>query len=274
MGIKEYKPTSPAIRQMTGLDFAELTTRVPERSLLERKLRSGGRNNTGRVTAKYRGGGAKRCYRRVDFKRDKEGVAGKVAAIEYDPNRSAHLARVVYGDGEKRYILAPADLRVGDTVTAGPAAEIRPGNALPLNGIPVGTTIHCIELKPKAGGKLVRAAGQAAQLISKEEGYAHVRLPSGEVRKIWGVCQATVGQVGNLSHENVVIGKAGRMRHMGWRPVVRGTAMNPVDHPHGGGEGRTKGGRHPVSWKGLPNKGKKTRSNRRTDRYILKRRKG
>lgn len=274
MGIKEYNPTSPAIRQMTRLDFSELTRGHGEKSLLERKLRSGGRNNTGRITARYRGGGAKRFYRRIDFKRDKEGVPGKVTSIEYDPNRSAHVALVTYQDGEKRYILAPVGLKVGDPILSAAKADIQTGNALPLNAIPVGTAIHCIELKPKAGGKLVRSAGQAAQLLGKEEGYVQVRLPSGEVRKIWGQCMATVGQVGNLSHENVVIGKAGRMRHMGWRPVVRGTAMNPVDHPHGGGEGRTKGGRHPVSWRGLPNKGKKTRWNRRTDRYILKRRKG
>ncbi|MBI4223314.1 MAG: 50S ribosomal protein L2 [Deltaproteobacteria bacterium] len=274
MGIKEYNPTSPGIRQMTGLDFSELTRRTPEKSLVERRLRTGGRNNTGRITAKYRGGGAKQAYRLVDFKRDKDGVPGKVASVEYDPNRSAHIALISYLDGEKRYILAPLQLKVGDDVLSGEKADIRPGNALPLNAIPVGTLIHCIELKAKAGGKLVRAAGQSAQLIGKEKGYAHVRLPSGEVRKVWLACRATIGQVGNVSHENVVIGKAGRTRHMGRLPVVRGTAMNPVDHPHGGGEGRTKGGRHPVSWKGFPNKGKKTRRNRRTTRYILKTRKG
>lgn len=270
MGIREFSPTSPGIRQMTRLDFSELTRRHPEKSLLERGLRHGGRNNTGQMTLRFRGGGTKQAYRLIDFKRDKAEVVGKVIAIEYDPNRTAFIALIQYRDGEKRYILAPLGLKLDDEVVTSEKAEIRPGNCLPLRAVPVGTQIHCIELKPRAGGKLVRSAGMSAQLIGKEEGYGHVRLPSGEVRKILLACQATVGQVGNLAHENVVVGKAGRTRYRGFRPHVRGTAMNPVDHPHGGGEGRTKGGRHPVSPQGLLAKGKKTRNNPRTDAVILK----
>lgn len=273
MGIKAYNPVTPGTRQMTVADFSELTKKSPEKSLLDRRLRTGGRNNTGRMTLRFRGGGTKRFYRLIDFKRDKEGIAAKVQTIEYDPNRSAYIALVQYADGEKRYILAPLGLKVGDPVIASEQAEIRPGNCLSLGAIPVGAELHNIELKPGRGGKLVRAAGMTAQLIGKEEAYAHVRLPSGEIRKILLQCRATIGQVGNLSHENIVVGKAGRTRYAGFRPHVRGTAMNPVDHPHGGGEGRTKGGRHPVSPEGLLAKGKKTRNNPRTDSYILKRRK-
>lgn len=273
MGTRALAPTSPGVRQMTILDWQEVTKPKPEKSLLERALRHGGRNNTGQMTLRFRGGGAKQRYRLIDFKRAKAEVPGKVIGIEYDPNRSAFIALIQYRDGEKRYILAPLGLKVDDEIVASEQAEIRPGNCLPLRAIPVGTLIHCLELKPKAGGKLVRSAGMAAQLVGKQEGYAHVRLPSGEVRKILLACQATVGQVGNLAHENIVIGKAGRVRHWGDRPHVRGTAMNPVDHPHGGGEGRTKGGRHPVTPQGFPTKGKKTRNNKRTDRYILKTRK-
>lgn len=270
MGVKSFNPTSAAIRQMTILDFSDLTKKRPEKKLTERTWRTGGRNNTGRITSRYRSRGAKRLYRQIDFRRDKEGVPGKVAALEYDPNRSANIALVHYRDGEKRYILAPLDLKIGQEVMSSSTADIQAGNCLPLTNIPVGATIHNIELKPKAGGKLVRSAGMGAQLVGKEEPYAHIRLPSGEVRKIFLMCRATIGQVGNLDHENIVIGKAGRMRHMGWSPHVRGTAMNPVDHPHGGGEGRTKGGRHPVTPWGFSTKGKKTRNNARTDKYIMK----
>lgn len=273
MGVKEFNPTSPGVRQMTMLDFSELTKKAPEKSLIERRLRTGGRNNTGRITSRFRGGGAKRAYRLIDFKRDKEGVPGKVMAIEYDPNRNAFIALICYRDGEKRYLLAPVDLHVGDEVISSATAEIRPGNCLPLQAVPVGALIHNLELKPNRGGQLVRSAGMSAQLIGKEEGYAQVRLPSGEIRKILLTCRATIGQVGNLAHENIVVGKAGRTRYKGRRPHVRGTAMNPVDHPHGGGEGRTKGGRHPVSPWGQLAKGKKTRNRPATDKYILTRRK-
>lgn len=272
MAIKEFNPTSPGVRQMTVLDFAEITKTKPEKALVEGFRRQGGRNNTGRMTMRHRGGGAKRLFRTIDFKRDKENVMGKVTAIEYDPNRSANIALIQYEDGEKRYILAPLGLEVGHPVIASSKAEIRAGNCLPLANVPVGSTIHNVELKPGKGGQLVRSAGMAAQLIAKEEVRGHVRLPSGEVRMIHLTCRATIGQVGNLNHENIVIGKAGRQRHLGWRPFVRGTAMNPIDHPHGGGEGRTKGGRHPVTPWGFPTKGKKTRNNTRTDGWILKRR--
>ena len=270
--MKEFRPTSPGVRQMTILDFAEITAVEPEKSLTRIRLRKGGRNNTGRITAKYRGGGAKRLYRQIDFKRDKIGIAGKVVTIEYDPNRTANIALVHYKDGEKRYILAPVDLHVGDTIIASHEAEIRAGNSLPIANIPVGSLMHNLEVKPGKGGQMVRSAGMSAQLIGKEETYANIRLPSGELRKILLTCRATIGQVGNLAHENIVWGKAGRVRHLGIRPTVRATAMNPVDHPHGGGEGRTKGGRHPVNVRGFPCKGKKTRRNPRTDQFILKRR--
>jgi len=272
-GVRAFNPRTPGTRQMTVLDFSEITKTVPEKSLTERRLRHGGRNNTGRITSRFRGGEAKRAYRLVDFRREKEKIPGKVAAIEYDPNRNANIALIFYVDGEKRYILAPVGLEVGHTIIAADVCDIKPGNCLPLGFIPVGSLVHNIELKPKAGGKLVRSAGMAAQVLGKEESYANIRLPSGEVRKILLTCKATIGQVGNLAFENVVTGKAGRTRHKGRRPHVRGTAMNPVDHPHGGGEGRTKGGRHPVSPWGQLAKGKKTRNNARTDKFILERRK-
>jgi large subunit ribosomal protein L2 len=273
MALRSFKPTSPGIRFKTVLDFAEITKVRPEKSLTHGIPRSGGRNNEGHETVRFRGGGHKRLYRIIDFKRDKRNVPAKVAAIEYDPNRSAHIALLHYADGEKRYILAPLGLSVGDKVIAAEKAEILPGNALPLANIPVGAMVHNVELKPGHGGQLVRAAGAAAQVMAKEGKYVTLRLPSGEMRLVLASCWATVGQVGNLDHINVSIGKAGRSRWLGRRPHVRGTAMNPVDHPHGGGEGRTKGGRHPVSPWGQPTKGYKTRRNKRTDRFIVKRRK-
>lgn len=270
MGTKKYKPTSPSMRQMTTNDFADITRKRPEKGLLAHLTQSGGRNNNGRITSRFRGGGAKRRYRLIDFRRDKENIPGKVVSVEYDPNRSANIALIHYVDGEKRYILAPAGLKVGQEVLASEKAEIMAGNCLTLGSIPVGSILHNIELKPGAGGKLVRSAGLGAQLVGKEDPYAHIRLPSGEIRQILLACRATIGPVGNQSHENVVIGNAGRNRHFGWRPHVRGTAMNPVDHPHGGGEGRTKGGRHPVTPWGFCTKGKKTRNNKRTNQYIMK----
>ncbi len=273
MGIKRYKPVTPGMRHRTGYTFEEITKTEPERSLIEPLKKHAGRNNQGRITVRHRGGGNKRYYRIIDFKRDKRGIPAKVIAIEYDPNRTARIALLQYADGEKRYIIAPVGLRVGDTVMAGPDAEIRPGNALPLANIPVGTVIHNIELTPGKGGQLVRAAGTAAQLLAKEGDYAHVALPSGEVRLIHLSCYATIGQVGNVEHAQIKIGKAGRKRHMGWRPTVRGSAMNPVDHPHGGGEGKAPIGmpspKSPWGWKTL---GKKTRRNKRTDKFILQRR--
>jgi large subunit ribosomal protein L2 len=236
---------------------------------VEGKTSSGGRNNKGQITIRFRGGGHKRLYRVVDFRRDKTGVPARVAAIEYDPNRSARIALLHYVDGEKRYILAPVGLEVGQTVVSGPQADIRPGNALPLENIPAGTTIHNIELRPGKGGQMVRSAGAAAQLVSKEGGMALVKLPSGEVRRVPSNCYATIGQVGNLDHENVSLGKAGRKRWLGRRPHNRGVSMNPIDHPHGGGEGRTSGGRHPVTPWGQPTRGYKTRNNKRTDRFIV-----
>ena len=260
---------------MTMLDFSELTRKEPERSLVEPLRKDAGRNNQGRITVRHRGGGHKRLYRVIDFRRDKDGVPARVAAIEYDPNRSAHIALLHYADGEKRYILAPVGLVVGQTVMSGPEADIRPGNALPLRNIPVGTVIHNIELKPGKGGQLVRAAGAEAQLLAKEGDYAHVRLPSGEVRLIHLDCRATIGQVGNLDHENVTLGKAGRQRWLGRRPAVRGSAMNPIDHPHGGGEGKAPRGRHPATPWGKPALGKKTRKpDKPSDRFIVRRRKG
>jgi large subunit ribosomal protein L2 len=257
---------------MSVSDFAEITRSTPEVSLVEGVTKSGGRNSYGRVTSWHRGGGHKRLYRRIDFRRDKVGVPAKVAAIEYDPNRSANIALLHYKDGEKRYILAPFGLRVGDPIEAGPAAEIRPGNALPLANIPLGTVVHAVEMKPGKGAQLVRAAGVGAQLMAREGSYAQLRMPSGEIRTVHVDCAATLGQVGNLDHENRSIGKAGRSRWLGKRGNVRGVAMNPVDHPMGGGEGRTSGGRHPCTPWGIPTKGYKTRKNTRTDRYIVKRR--
>src|SRR3982750_526944 len=268
MGIRSFKPTSPARRYYSVSDFKEITKSEPERSLLEKQTRPGGRNNTGRITSRFRGGGHKQRYRIIDWKRDKIGIPATVAAIEYDPNRTARIALLHYADGEKRYILAPNGLQVGASVVSGPAADILPGNALPLRGIPLGTTIHNIELKRGNGGQMVRSAGAAAQLMAKEGEYAQVRLPSGEVREVHIECYATIGQVGNLEHENVSIGKAGRNRWLGWKPHNRGVAMNPVDHPLGGGEGKTPGGRHPVTPWGKPTKGKRTRNNKSTDKFI------
>jgi len=269
MPVKSFKPVTPSRRFMTVVTRDEITKDRPEKSLVEGKTRSGGRNNKGQITIWFRGGGHKRRYRIVDFRRDKTGVPARVAAIEYDPNRSARIALLHYADGEKRYILAPVGLTVGQTVMSGPEADIRPGNALPLENIPSGTTIHNIELRPGKGGQMVRSAGAAAQLVSKEGEWALVKLPSGEVRKVSVKCYATIGQVGNLDHENESLGKAGRSRWKGRRPHNRGVSMNPVDHPHGGGEGRTSGGRHPVTPWGQPTRGYKTRNNKRTDRFIV-----
>ncbi len=273
MAIRSYKPTSPGRRFQTVSTFEEITSTTPERSLLRPLKKTGGRNSYGRITSRHRGGGHKRRYRVIDFKRKKDGVPAKVASIEYDPNRSARLALLHYVDGEKRYILAPVGLRVGDTVMSGPQAEIRPGNAMSLQNVPLGMTIHNIELYPGKGGQLARSAGASAQLMAREGKYAQIRLASGEMRLVQTGCRATIGQVGNVDHENMSIGKAGRSRWLGRRPRVRGVAMNPVDHPHGGGEGKTSGGRHPVTPWGVPTKGYKTRRNKRTSKYILRRRK-
>jgi large subunit ribosomal protein L2 len=272
MPLKEFNPTSPGRRFMTTLTFEEVTKPTPEKSLTEPMKRTGGRDNRGRITVRFIGGGHKRRYRVVDFRRDKRDIPAKVAAVEYDPNRSARLALLHYADGEKRYILAPEGIRVGQTVVAGDGADILPGNALPLKLIPAGTMIHNIELRKGKGGQMVRSAGAAAQLVAKEGDYAQIKLPSGEVRKVHLECLATVGQVGNLDHKNVSIGKAGRTRWLGRRPHNRGVSMNPVDHPHGGGEGKTSGGRHPVTPWGKPTKGAKTRNNKRTRGFIIKRR--
>ena len=273
MAVKKYKPVTPGMRDMTGHTFEEITKSTPERSLLVMRQGRGGRNAQGRVTVRHRGGGARRFIRLVDFKREKHGIPAKVAAVEYDPNRTARLALLFYVDGEKRYIIAPLDLKVGDTVMSGPTAEIRPGNSLPVSNIPIGTLIHNIEMKEGKGAQLVRSAGGAAQLLAKEGDFAQIRMPSGEVRLIHQVCYATIGQVGNLDHSNVKLGKAGRKRHMGIRPTVRGTAMSPRDHPHGGGEGRQPVGLPgPKSPWGKPTLGKKTRRNKKTDQYIVRRR--
>ena len=273
MAVKKYKPVTPGTRDMTGYTFEEITKSTPERSLLVSRQARGGRNAQGRVTVRHRGGGARRFIRIVDFKREKHGIPAKVAAVEYDPNRTARLALLFYVDGEKRYIISPLDLKVGDTVMSGPNAEIRPGNALPISNIPIGTLIHNIEMKAGKGAQLVRTAGGAAQLLAKEGDFAQIRMPSGEVRLIHQVCYATIGQVGNLDHSNVKLGKAGRKRHMGIRPTVRGTAMSPRDHPHGGGEGRQPVGLSgPKSPWGKPTLGKKTRLNKKTDQYIVRRR--
>jgi large subunit ribosomal protein L2 len=272
MGIKAYRPYTETRRFQTGLTFDELTVNRPYKPLVESKQRISGRNNQGELTIWRRGGGHKRQYRVIDFKRDKTGVPARVATVEYDPNRSAFISLLHYADGDKRYILYPSGLKVGDRVLSGPEADIVVGNALPLRNIPAGTMIHNLELRLGKGGQLVRSAGGAAQLLSKESDYALVRLPSGEVRRIHVDCMASIGQVGNVDHENVAIGKAGRRRWMGIRPTVRGVAKNPVDHPHGGGEGRTSGGRHPVTPFGQPTRGYKTRNNKQTDRFIVKRR--
>jgi len=273
VAVKKFKPTSPGRRFVTVSDFKEITTDTPEKSLTEPLKSTAGRNNKGRVTVRHRGGGHKRLYRIIDFKRDKDGIPAKVATIEYDPNRTCRIALLNYADGEKRYIIAPLGLKVGDTVESGPNADIKSGNALPLKNIPVGTVIHHIELKPKKGAQLCRSAGASAQLMAKEGDYAHIRMPSGEVRLVHIECRAVVGQVGNLEHENITVGKAGRSRWLGRRPTVRGVVMNPVDHPHGGGEGRSPVGRNPVTPWGKPALGARTRKKKTTDNMILKRRK-
>ena len=274
MGLKKYKPTSAGRRGMSGSDFSEITKSKPEKSLLKPMKKSGGRNSYGRITLRFRGGGCKRHYRIIDFKRNKFDIPAKVASIEYDPNRSANIALLNYVDGEKRYILAPVGLRVGDEIISSQNAEIKSGNAMPLKNMPLGTGVHNIELRPGAGGILARSAGMVAQLMAKEGEYAHIKMPSGEVRMVNTACMATIGQIGNVDHENATIGKAGRTRLMGRRPHVRGSAMNPVDHPHGGGEGRTTGGRNPVTPWGKPTRGYKTRKRKDTNKFIIRRRKG
>jgi large subunit ribosomal protein L2 len=271
MALKKYKPTSPGRRFMTVSSFDEITKSEPEKSLTAPIKKTGGRNVNGRVTTRHQGGGHKRRYRIIDFKRRKDGVPAKVAAIEYDPNRSARIALLHYADGEKAYILAPARLAVGATVESGPGADIRAGNALPLENIPTGTMVHNVELKPGRGGQLARSAGSGIQLVAKDDGYGVLRLPSGEMRRVPLSCRATVGQVGNVDHENQSGGKAGRSRWRGKRPSVRGSAMNPVDHPHGGGEGKSKGGRHPVTPWGVPTLGKRTRrKHKESDKLIVR----
>ena len=272
MPIRTYKPTSPARRFHTVQVFDEITTSEPHKPLVEPLRPSGGRNNQGELTSWWRGGGHKRMYRIIDFKRDKRGIPARVATIEYDPNRSARIALINYADGEKRYILQPNGLKVGDAIAAGPTVDILPGNSLPLKNIPLGTLVHNVELRPGKGGQIARSAGSSVQVVAKDGEYASVKMPSGEIRKILSECYATIGQVGNLDHENVSIGKAGRSRWLGQRPHVRGVAMNPVDHPLGGGEGKTSGGRHPVTPWGMPTKGYKTRNNKRTDRFVVQRR--
>jgi len=272
MALKSYKPTSPGMRERTTSDFAEITRSTPEKSLTRGKLKTGGRDSRGHLTAWWRGGGHKRRYREIDFKRDKHAIPAKVASVEYDPNRSARIALLHYADGEKRYIIAPSGITVGQSVVSGPTADIVVGNALPLKSIPLGTVVHNVELTPGRGGQLARSAGASVQLMAKEGAFALLRVPSGELRKVPLVCYATIGQVGNLEHENISIGKAGRYRWMGWKPHNRGVAMNPVDHPMGGGEGKTSGGRHPTSPWGWKTKGMKTRNNKRTQSLIVKRR--
>jgi large subunit ribosomal protein L2 len=273
MAVKTYKPTTPGLRGMTGSTFDEITKTKPERSLIVARRRKGGRNSYGKVTVRHQGGGNRQFIRIVDYKREKFGISARVAAIEYDPNRSARLALLFYADGEKRYIVAPVGLKVGDVVVSGPNVEIRPGNCLPIANIPVGTLVHNVELKSGKGGQLVRSAGGAAQLLAKEGDYAQLRLPSGEVRLVRQACYATVGQVGNLEHGNIKLGKAGRKRHMCIRPTVRGTAMSPRDHPHGGGEGRQPVGLPgPKSPWGKPTRGARTRRNKKTDQFVVRRR--
>ena len=274
MALKRYKPTSPGQRFKTTADFSELTKKRPEKRLTEANPKKAGRNNHGRITMRRRGGGHKRLYRVIDFKRNKDGVPGKVQALEYDPNRSARIALVVYADGDKRYILAPEGLEIGMKVLSGSDIDFQVGNTLPLGKIPVGTVIHNVELTPGKGGKMARSAGNSCQLLGKEGEHASLRLPSGEMRRVPIICRATIGEVGNAEHSNISLGKAGRSRWLGRRPKVRGVVMNPVDHPHGGGEGKTSGGRNPVTPWGVPTKGYKTRKkNHRTDQYIIRRRK-
>jgi len=272
MPIRKFNPTSPGSRFQTVQTFEEITTSEPYKPLVEPLPSTGGRSNRGDLTSWWRGGGHKRMYRIIDFKRDKRDIPAKVSTIEYDPNRSARIALVTYADGEKRYILQPLGLKVGDAIVAGEHVDILPGNALPLKHIPLGTQIHNVELRPGKGGQIARSAGSSVQLVAKEGGYASVKMPSSEIRKILAECYATIGQIGNIDHENVSIGKAGRSRWMGRRPHVRGVAMNPVDHPLGGGEGKTSGGRHPVTPWGMPTKGYKTRNSKTTDRFIVQRR--
>ena len=272
MAIIKYKPTSPGRRFQTCSDFEEITSDVPEKSLLRPLTKTGGRNCYGRITSRHIGGGHKRRYRLIDFRRDKIDITAKVASIEYDPNRTSRIALLHYRDGEKRYIIAPARLEVGDTVMSSGKADVKPGNTVPLKNIPLGSLIHNLEIKVGRGGQMIRSAGTYGQLMAKEGGYAQVRLPSGEVRKVLIECKATIGQVGNIDHENLSIGKAGRTRWAGRRPKVRGVAMNPVDHPMGGGEGKSSGGRHPCTPWGVPTKGHKTRRKKSTDKYIIKRR--
>jgi len=273
MPLKSFKPVTPARRYLTQLDYSDLLKKKPEKSLVQSKSSTGGRNNKGQITSRFRGGGHKRLYRLIDFRRDKRNIPAKVVGLEYDPNRTAHIALLHYADGEKRYILAPVGLKAGDSIIAAENADIQVGNSLPLKKIPAGTTLHNVELRPGAGGKLGRSAGSMIQLVGFEEGYAQLRMPSGEMRIVSEQCWATVGQVGNLEYENVVWGKAGRMRWMGFKPHNRGVSMNPVDHPLGGGEGKSSGGRHPVSPWGQKAKGLKTRNSKRTDRFIVRRRK-
>jgi large subunit ribosomal protein L2 len=272
MAIRKYNPTSPGVRAKTSLTFDDITTSEPYAPLTENLHRSGGRNNQGHLTSWWRGGGHRRLYRIIDFKRDKKDIPGKVSTVEYDPNRSARIALITYADGEKRYILQPMGVKVGDTIVSGDSVDILPGNCLPLKNIPLGTQIHNVELRPGKGGQIARSAGSSVQLVARDSEYASVKMPSGEIRKINIECVATIGQVGNLDHENVSIGKAGRSRWLGKRPHVRGVAMNPVDHPLGGGEGKTSGGRHPVTPWGQPTKGYKTRRRKNTDRFIVQRR--
>lgn len=274
MATKKFKPTSDGVRFRTNSDFKEITTSEPEKSLLVPKPKKAGRNNHGRITVRHKGGGTKQKYRLIDFKRNKDGIVANVKTIEYDPNRSARIALVAYTDGEKRYIISPIGLQVGDQVVSGAEADIKLGNAKMLKDLPVGTVIHNVEMRPGKGGQLARSAGTYAQLLAKEGTYCHVRMPSGEIRLIKAECKATIGQVSNQEHENIKIGKAGRARWKGVRPTVRGVAMNPIDHPHGGGEGRTSGGRHPVTPWGVPTKGYKTRKkNKPSNKYIVTRRK-
>ncbi|MGA8534972.1 MAG: 50S ribosomal protein L2 [Candidatus Tumulicola sp.] len=272
MPVKKYRPTSPGRRFITTMDFSDLSKAAPQKSLLEVSKKHSGRNNNGHITVRHKGGGTRTLYRIIDFKRAKDGVPAKVATIEYDPNRSCRIALVHYKDGEKRYILAPLGLRVGDSIESGAGADIKVGNALPIKNIPVGTVIHNIELRAGQGGKLVRSAGVSAQLMAKEDQYSQIRMPSGEVRKIHIDCRATIGQIGNVEHENQIIGKAGRSRHLGKRPTVRGIAMNPVDHPHGGGEARSTSGRPPTTPWGQMTMGRKTRRNKRTTKMIVRKR--
>jgi large subunit ribosomal protein L2 len=274
MPIKSFRPITPSRRFATVVTREDITKQTPEKSLLEPMRRKGGRNNVGLISVRHQGGGHKRQYRVIDFLRNKHGIPAKVASVEYDPNRTSRIALLHYKDGEKRYIIAPVGLEVGSTIMSGPEADILIGNALPIKNIPVGTTIHNIELRPGKGAQMVRSAGGSAQLVSREGDVALIKLPSGETRKVLTTCMATIGQVGNVDHENESLGKAGRKRWMGVRPTVRGVAMNPVDHPHGGGEGKTSGGRNPVTPWGQPTRGYKTRRNKRTDRFIVSRRKG